>query len=61
MGYCEEPENEEGIHAVMKDMRLEGNQHHAYYDMYLTSEPLNAPVLGFSQYLDFLRNVKTTS
>jgi hypothetical protein len=47
--YCSPPEEGLGIYAVTKDLKIEQEWQHVYYDFYLTAAPMFEPLLGFPQ------------
>ena len=46
--YCTEPEEVLGIYTVTKDLKVEQECQHIYYNFYLTAAPMFEPLLGFS-------------
>ena len=45
--YCMEPENRLGVHAVTKDLKVEQECQHIYYDFYLMVAPMFKPLMGY--------------
>jgi hypothetical protein len=45
--YCEQPEDGYGMYMVTKDMKIEQECQHIYYNFYLTPELIFPPLLGF--------------
>ena len=45
--YCTEPEEGLWVYAITKDMKVEQECQHIYYDFYLTPEPIFPPLPGF--------------
>ena len=43
-----EPEEGLGMYTVTKDLKVEQECQHIYYDFYLTAAPMFEPLLGFS-------------
>ena len=46
-GYCVEPTNSLGILAVTKDLKMEQERQHIFYDFYLTTAPMFEPPTGY--------------
>ena len=45
-GYCVEPTNGLGILAVMKDLKMEQERQHIFYNFYLMTAPMFEPPTG---------------
>jgi hypothetical protein len=45
--YCTEPENGLGVYAVMKDLKIEQEHQHIFYDFYLTVAPMFELLMGY--------------
>ena len=45
--YCTKPENGLGMYAVMKDLKVEQEHQHIYYDFYLMAAPMFEPLMGY--------------
>jgi hypothetical protein len=45
--YCTEPENGLGVYAVTKDLKIEQEHQHIFYDFYLTAAPMFEPLMGY--------------
>ena len=48
MDYCSLPEDGLGIYAVTKDLKVEQEYQHIYYEFYLMVAPMFQPLMGFS-------------
>ena len=45
--YCMELEDELGMYAVTKDLKVEQECQHIYYDFYLMAAPMFEPLMGY--------------
>ena len=46
--YCSPPEDGLSIYVVTKDLKVEQECQHIYYDFYLMAAPMFQPLMGFS-------------
>ena len=46
--YCTEPEEGLGVYAVTKDLKVEQEHQHIYYDFYLMVALMFEPLMGFT-------------
>ena len=46
-GYCVEPTNGLGILTVTKDLKMEQERQHIFYDFYLMTAPMFKPPTGY--------------